>query len=140
MNTIDDISRTPTGLVVNIEGFGPWGLPHDCIAVLRDGSHTIYGSWPVGEAWCDQEWMNAADERLAQWVDDEQDAARFEAMQEATLTYPGSPMQVYNGWVWYRTGGHEHFRSPTYRELIESVYESVERLGVEEAFDLEVQS
>ena len=140
MNTIDEISREPTGLVVNIEGFGPWGLPRDCISILRDGSHLIHGSWPVGEEWCDETWMNAADERVAQWLDDEQDGARFEAMEEATRTYLGSPLQVNNAWVWYRMGGHEHFRSRTYRELIETVYDAVERLGEAEAFDLEVQS
>jgi len=135
---IEGFSHTPTGIVVAIQGFGEWGLSLSDVRVLRDGSHLVDGTWP-SEEWADEDWQTEANETLAALLDAEQDAARYEAMRDATQGYPGFPTQVWGGWVWY-VDGREYFKRQTYEELIRTTYDVVERIGIEEAFDLEVQS
>ena len=136
--SITQLQHAPSGVVVTIDGFGPWGLTHDDVRLLRDGDHLVRGTWPVGEEFCTDDWCQTADERVAELLDAQQEAARFEAIEQQTRTYPGAPVEVWGGWVWMIGFSDEQRwpKRPTYRECIEAVYETVERLGIDEAFDL----
>jgi len=137
---IEGFSHTPTGVAVEIQGFGVWGLSESDVRVLSDGDHLIEGTWPEHEDWCDEDWKSYADSRVAELLDEHQNVERFDAMREATMDYPGFPQQVWGGWVWY-VEGREYFKRRTYEELIETTYTVVEQIGIDEAFDLsEVQS
>lgn len=50
--------------------------------------------------------------------------------------YPGCAQQVYSGWVWVTEIEHSWSKRPTRESCERVVYEVVERLGVDEAFDL----
>lgn len=70
---------------------------------------------------------------------------RIEAIEDQVQRYAGHPRQVWGGWVWVVGSNEQRWsKRPTYSECIEVVYEVVERLGEEDAFDLyvneEVQS
>lgn len=58
-------------------------------------------------------------------------------ISDAVADYPGYAAQVHGGWVW-RVGSNEQRWSKrlTQHECERIVYEVVERLGIEDAFDL----
>lgn len=68
-NQIYGVELTPTGVAVDIQGFGVWGLSHDDVDVLRNGDHLLRGTWPEHEAWCNEAWMTYADELVANLID-----------------------------------------------------------------------
>ena len=61
----------------------------------------------------------------------------MQQISDAVANYPGYAAQVYGGWVW-RVGSNEQRWSKrlTQHECERVVYEVVERLGIEDAFDL----
>lgn len=60
-------------------------------------------------------------------------------ISDRVLAYPGCAIQVYGGWVWSLGFGDEQrwSKRPTRHECERVVYEVVERLGIEEAFEEE---
>ena len=63
------VKLTPTGVFVDIERFGEWGLSYADVAVLRNGDHLLRGTWPEHEEWCTESWMIYADELVANLLD-----------------------------------------------------------------------
>ena len=61
----------------------------------------------------------------------------MQQISDAVADYPGYAAQVHGGWVW-RVGSNEQRWSKrlTQHECERVVYEVVERLGIEDAFDL----
>lgn len=61
----------------------------------------------------------------------------MQQISDAVADYPGYAVQVHGGWVW-RVGSNEQRWSKRIwkHECERVVYEVVERLGIEDAFDL----
>lgn len=69
------------------------------------------------------------------------DLYRIAHIEDQVFKYRGCARQVYGGWVWVVDGNEQRWsKRPTHAQCIETVYEVVERLGEEDAFDLYVGS
>ena len=131
------ITITPTGVAVDIEKFGEWGLSHADIATLRGGDHLLPGTWPEHERWCDAAWMEEADHIVSDLIEDALEVAKVESVRDALEEVPGRAREVWGGWIWVVGSNEQRWsKRPTRAECEQVVAEVVERLGVEDAFDL----
>ena len=68
--------------------------------------------------------------------DAESERMQDEAIADQVANYPGAAHQVWAGWVWIVDGVEQRWsKQPTLEKCNKMVYEVVERLGLDEAFD-----
>ena len=71
--------------------------------------------------------------------EEQAEASRLEAIDEQVAKYPGAAREVWGGWVWVVNGNeHSWSKRATQVECHEVVFNVVERIGVDDAFDLPV--
>jgi hypothetical protein len=79
------------------------------------------------------------DKNCGDWGHESAESQRDYEQQisDAVANYPGCAVQVWGGWIW-RDGSNEQAWSKraTRHECERAVYEVVERIGIEAAFDI----